>query len=189
MSTKLAVDDACCALNILAMRREREIFEALEMTIALPGRVIPEIRFLWLPPDENNVRQKEPIGIDHLVASGLIQVRELDSQPLIDAFVTAAALITDTDASCIALAGILQVPLISDDGKERRIAKSLFPDIKLVSTLDLLHDASVILGWNERTLADVALALRWRGNFAAPKRDPRAGWYNGLLRLRTVDSP
>ena len=49
-----------------------------------------------------------------------------------------------------ALAGTLNVPLMSDDRKERRIAKDLFPNIELVSSLDILQDASRRLHWDEQ---------------------------------------
>ncbi len=68
-----------------------------------------------------------------------------------DAFVAAAGRIKDADASCVALAGVLRCPLITDDRKERRIAAEMFPGIELVSTLDLLHEASRRLGWSEQT--------------------------------------
>lgn len=68
-----------------------------------------------------------------------------------------------------------------DDRKERRIATDLFPSIELVSTLDLLHDAHGALGWEDKDLACVAIALRWGGNFAPPRQDPRAAWYAALI--------
>ena len=100
----------------------------------------------------------------------------------VDAFVVAAARIKDTDASCIALAGVLNIPLLTDDRKERRVASDLFPSIKLVSTLDVLADAAQSLSWSRKELARVASDLRWRGNFAPPRNDPRGRWYEALLK-------
>ncbi len=182
MATNPAVADACCTLNLLATGREQEILEALGMTIIVPERVRAEIRFLWTAPDENNVRHRVPVDIESLLTSGLFEIMQLANDQYVDAFVEAAALITDSDASCIALAGVSGSPLISDDGKERRIARSLFPNIRLISTLELLNNASTALSWDQNTLVEVATSLRWRGNFAAPRKDPLAQWYTNLLR-------
>ena len=152
------------------------------MTIVVPERVRTEVRFLWTPPDENSVRHRVPVDIESLVTTGLFEVMQPTSEQYIDAFVEAAALITDSDASCIALAGVSRMPLISDDGKERKIAKNLFPDIKLISTLELLHKASTVLAWDQNTMINIAASLRWRGNFAPPRRDGLAEWYGALLR-------
>lgn len=71
---------------------------------------------------------------------------------------------------------------MTDDRKERNVARDLFPTIELVSTLDVIAEAEKALGWSAVELALVARDLRWRGNFAPPRRDPRAAWYESLLR-------
>jgi hypothetical protein len=70
---------------------------------------------------------------------------------------------------------------MTDDRKERRIARDLFPAIELVSTLDVLAQAEERLGWSSVDRATVASDLRWRGNFAPPRQDPRGAWYESLL--------
>ena len=65
----------------------------------------------------------------------------------------------------------------------------LFPKITLVGTLDIIHEASTALRWAEAELTEVALALRWRGNFAPPRRDVRCDWYNGLLTRAGIGEP
>ena len=101
----------------------------------------------------------------------------------VDAFVAAAARINDSDAACIALAGTRHIPLLTDDRKERAVAASLFPDLQLVSTLDVIEAAASALAWSDAALTQVATSLRWRGNFAPPRGDPRAEWYARLLSL------
>ncbi len=66
-------------------------------------------------------------------------------------------------------------------GKERRLALELFPEIELVSTLDVLAAGAAALGWDDEQLSRAATDLRWRGNFAPPRKDPRAEWYLALL--------
>ena len=133
-----------------------------------------------MPPNPVGTRwwTKTPRG----AVPGRLETRALDGDALVDAFVAAAAWIKDTDASCIALAGVLKLPLLTDDRKERRIARELFPAIETISTLDVIADAKRALRWSTTDLAHVAEDLRWRANFAPPRDDPRGAWYARLLR-------
>lgn len=189
MSNRLVVIDACAMLNLLATGREVDILGALELALLETDRVSREVFFLWTAPDEDGVRRRETASKESLVERGLLETRSLDTDPLIDAFVACAARIKDTDASCIALAGVLGIPLVTDDAKERRVALDVFPQIEILSTLDLVHDAAALLRWDDAQLIEVALALRWRGNFAPPKRDPRGPWFVALLARAGVLSP
>lgn len=184
MAIRNVVIDACCTLNLLATRKEVEIVGALDLHLLDTPQVSPQPIFLWTPPNEDGERGKEPTSTDALRAAGLLETHPLDADALVDAFVDAAARIKDTDASCIALAGVLGLPLITDDRKERRVAVDLFPRIELVSTLDVLHDASKALRWSDAELASIAADLRWRGNFAPPRQDPRGPWYESLLKRK-----
>jgi hypothetical protein len=175
--------DACCVINLLATGRDVEIVRALDLVLIESDNVRPETQFLWTPPDADGIRGKAPTSSARLREAGLLETRalDLDSETMVDAFVAAAARFKDTDASCIAMAGVLGLPLLTDDGKARGIARDLFPRITLVSTLDIIDDASTALRWTEAELTEVVIALRWRGNFAPPRRDARRDWYNGLL--------
>lgn len=181
MPIREVVMDTCCTLNLLATGREVEIVGALDCRLLHTPQVSGEPMLLWTAPDQDGERLRHPVTTEALRRAGYLATRPLDTDALADAFVAAAAHIEDADASCIAVAGTLGLPLVSDDRKERRIAAELFPSIELISTLDLIHEASRRLGWSEQELVGVASALRWGGNFAPPRKDPRAAWYASLL--------
>jgi predicted nucleic acid-binding protein len=181
--TRQLVIDACCTLNLLATRKEIEIAEALHLLLLDTPQVSAEPLTLWTPPDADGQRTKEPTSTAPLRRAGHLETRPLEGDALVDAFVAAAALIKDTDASCIALAGVLKLPLLTDDRKERRIARELFPAIEIVSTLDVIADAERALRWSAADLVRVAEDLRWRGNFAPPRNDSRSSWYEALHTL------
>jgi predicted nucleic acid-binding protein len=181
---RVVVVDSCCLLNLLATRREVEIVRALELQLLDTPQVSVEPVTLWTPPDADGVRTKESASTTQLRQGGHLETRALDDDALVDAFVDAATRIKDTDASCIALAGVLNLPLMTDDRKERKVARDLFPTIELLSTLDVLAEAAKVLAWSPEELARVAYDLRWRGNFGPPRGDPRAAWYNALLLPR-----
>jgi predicted nucleic acid-binding protein len=189
MDKRLVVIDACCTLNLLATGRELDIVQALRLRLLETQQVSREPLSLSTAPDEDGARRKEPTSTAALRAAGFLETCALDTEALIDAFVACAERIKDTDASCIALAGVLKIPLVTDDRKERKVANDIFPSIELVSTLDLVHDAASSLRWNARELVKVASNLRWRGNFAPPKRDPRGEWYLALLERAGIPAP
>jgi predicted nucleic acid-binding protein len=180
MAVRNVVIDACCTLNLLATGREVEIVRGLELRLFDTPQISGEAMYLWTKPDSEGKRAKESTSTAALREGGHLETLQLDTDALVDAFVVAAGRIKDTDASCIALAGVMGLPLVSDDRKERRIARDIFPNIDLISTLDLLHQASQRLGWKGTELEEIARNLRWRGNFAVPKQDPLGTWYAGL---------
>ncbi len=65
---------------------------------------------------------------------------------------------------------------MSDDGKERRVARAQFPGIELISRLAMLEEAIRALAMPEDEQLGLVADLRWRGNFAPPRRDPRSPW-------------
>jgi hypothetical protein len=179
--TRPLVIDACCTLNLLATRLEIEIVSACELELIISDRAHAEALFLHTPPDDDGVRTKEVASTERLRAAGLLRIRAIDSDPLIDAFVACAAQLRDEDASCVALAGVLGLPLMTDDGKEQRVARKVFPRIEIVSTLAVLHEAVRVLPLAEDAVLRLTSDLRWRGNFAPPRKDPLSSWYADLL--------
>jgi hypothetical protein len=181
MDSRQVVADACATLNLLATRQEVALLLALNWSLLEPLQAQGQARYLSSPPNEDGHREREAVSLQALQEARLLETVELTSAAEVDAFVEAAARIDDADAACIALAGVRNLPLFTDNKKERRIAHELFPAIELISTLGFLHDAALALGWGDRELRAAAFSLRWRGNFAAPRGDPRAQWYSELL--------
>ncbi|HEU4728647.1 MAG TPA: hypothetical protein VFT22_12175 [Kofleriaceae bacterium] len=176
------VIDACCTLNVLATRLEVEIVKSCDLSLLISEHAHGEALFLHSPPDQDGLRTKHAASTERLRDAGYLEIRALDTTALQDAFVECAAQLRDEDASCVALAGVLGLPLMTDDGKERRVAKGIFPGIELISTLDVLRTAAEALALSEDALLRMATDLRWRGNFAPPRRDPLSRWYAELLR-------
>jgi len=184
--TRSLVIDACCTLNMLATRIELEIVQACDLSFLISDKAHREALFLHTEPDADGVRMKEPASTEPLRNAKRLEIRPLDSTELQDAFVECAAQLRDEDASCVALAGVLGLPLMTDDGKERRVAKTIFPKIDVVSTLAILSDAAKLLSLTDDALLRVVTDLRWRGNFAPPRKDPLSSWYSDLLRKAGV---
>lgn len=160
-----AVLDACVAINLAATGRMEAIVRGLDLALV----------------ESPQVHGETPAAIEPLRAARLLTVRALDTDLLRAAFVRAAPHVGDGDASCIALAGELAIPLLTDDRKARRIARELYPSIRLISTLDLVADAARALDWSDAMLRRVAQDLCVDGRFEPPRSDPRRAWYAALL--------
>ena len=186
--TRRLVIDACCTLNVLATQIEIDIVRASDLTLVISDRAHGETLFLHSPPDDDGNRLTRAASTEHLRAAGHLEIRELDTPALVDAFVECAAQLRDADASCVALAGVLGLPLMTDDGKEKRVARAVFPKIEIVSTLSVLHDSARVLKLPEGDLLRLVANVRWGGNFAPPRKDPLSSWYADLLRKAGVPS-
>lgn len=184
--TRRFVIDACCTLNVLATQREVELVRACDLILLISDKVHREALFLHSPPDDEGARAKYPASTARLRAEGRMEIRTLDTPDLLDAFVACAAQLRDEDASCVALAGVMGLPLMTDDGKQRRVARSMFPNLELVSTLSVMSDAADAMKLTDEELLRIVTDLRWRGNFAPPRRDPCSPWYADLLRRAGV---
>ena len=180
--TRELVIDACGLINLLATRREIEVAGALGLRLVIPRVAAEQVGYLWTPPDDEGAQTKVVANFEALIRQGRLVVQEIEDDAVVDALVTLATQIDDADAACIALAGVLQRPLVTDDKKARGIAQRTFPAMELMSSLSLLHDASRALGWSDTVLRQVAFDVYHRGNFDPPRADPLADWYRALLR-------
>ncbi len=176
MTQQIIVIDACCLLNLLATLREVEITQALAVSWVIPESARAEVNHLRTPPDEAGERHRVVVDLVPLERAGLLETRALDDEWL-DAFVTCAAHLNDADAACVALAATMDVPLATDDPRERRVAKELYDSLQIKSTLEFLQRAANVLELDDSTLAQIAYDLRWRGNFLPPRRDPLGSWF------------
>ena len=168
---------------------EVEIVAAAGLDLVMSEIVHHEALFMSTPPDDKGVRTREPASTDRLRQAGRLTTRAHDVDEVVDTFVECAAFLCDPDASCVALAVVFKLPLVTDDGKERRIARNLFPQIEIISTLEILQEALGSLALPDAEVLRIAADLRWRGNFAPPKKDPRSDWYSDLLRRAGVSFP
>ncbi|HYO53267.1 hypothetical protein [Archangium sp.] len=179
MPTKQVVIDACSAINLLATGRALDFLHALDWTLLVLPEVRQEARRLRGPLDEEGQPTWVPADWSPLEQAGLFTLPSsaFQGEAFVEALVGAAAHLTDVDAAAVALAGTLGLPLLSDDGKVRRVFRTLYPALELHATLGLIRQASNHLGLEPGSVKDVLRALRWKARFAPPKSDPDREWY------------
>lgn len=188
MPQRRLVVDTSSLINLLATGRELEITLGLDWSLTISGHTRKETIFLSTPPDEEGRRSRVPADLTPLLAFGRLTVQELSDEWL-DAFVSCAEHLPDEDASAVALAGHLRLALATDDPKEMKIGKQLFSGLKVVTTLDWLHEAASVRKWTDETSPVVASNLRWRGNFLPPRKHQRREWYLDLLTRAEKSRP
>ena len=179
MALRIVVSDACSALNLLATDRAVDILEALDWTLLISPEVKQEAQFLRGPPDEEGRPTRLVCDWETLERSGRVappEPADLDAS-FEDAFISAAAFLTDVDAKAVALAGAKELSLLSDDGKVRKIFRQLYPALELQATLNVLRQAAKHLGLREGAVRELLRTLRVRARFAPPRNDPDRDWY------------
>ena len=183
MPPKPIVIDACSALNLLATERAVNILQAMDWMLLVLPEVKQEAQYHQGPPDEEGRPTRIAVEWSALERAARAAEKSSDSagDVFLDEFIKTAAQLTDVDAAAAALAGALKLPLLSDDGKVRRVFGQLYPALELHSTLGLIRQASLRLGFDEKTLRDVLRTLRAKARFAPPKRDPERDWYVSYL--------
>jgi hypothetical protein len=81
----------------------------------------------------------------------------------------------------VALAATLKVALASDDGKVQKVARRLYPELPVISTLQLVREGVERLGVVGEGLRELLCDLRLRGNFEPPRRDPERAWFEAVM--------
>jgi hypothetical protein len=169
--------DACFLLNLVATGRGKEILEGVDLRLVSHREVMSEALYLveW---DAEGRRLQAPVDL-HALAP-LLESRDLTAAGR-GVLVAAAEYLTDRDARTVALAVQAGLPLATDDRRIRRIVALHFPELHLVSTLELLKDATERMKLSTAEVGDLLRRLRDRGNFAPPRDDPPSGWYSDAL--------
>jgi hypothetical protein len=183
MALRIVVSDACSALNLLATDRAVEVLQALDWTLLLAPEVKQEAQFLRGPPDEDGQPTRLVCDWETLERAGRVAPPEPVDLGVAfeDAFISAAVFLTDVDAKAVALAGAKELPLLSDDGKVRKIFRQLYPALELQATLNMLRQAAPLLGLKEGAVRELLRTLRARARFAPPRNDPDRHWYEEHL--------
>lgn len=184
-ASNIIVADACFLLNLLASERIREIMQVLCVSFIIVPHVKKETLFLLGPLDSEGESTRTRIDLTPFETRGEIRVEPTDDDAWRVRFVQCAEFLQDADAASLAMAAKLGVPLASDDAKVRRVAKKLFPEIELWTTLGTLRKAADARSWEDDVVQPLLQNLRRRGNFAAPRNDPDREWYESVLRRAT----
>ncbi|MBY5585633.1 hypothetical protein [Rhizobium leguminosarum] len=138
--------------------------------------------------DRNNGRHDSDLAVD-LVAGGQLEFHEFDEQgdDLFEALVTgsAEATLDDGEAATLALAMSSGLPAAIDERKANRIAAERFPEIRLLSTADLLSSEMLVTSLGVDAVATAVFAALRDARMAVP--ESHHPWVADLLGSRVSE--
>ena len=187
------VCDACVVLNLLATGQEVRLVRALGAAILMAPLAHGETRFLYGSPDEAGNPGIIPANLQALEKAGLLEVRPIGEpgSRLHENFVHVARVTSQADAESMAVASALELPLATDDRKQRRIFSTLFGG-PLLSTLELIRETARVLKLANHEVRAMLAQLFEKGRFAPPREGsdlPHGEWYRGHLEAARVLQP
>ncbi|RMH19838.1 MAG: hypothetical protein D6696_09695, partial [Acidobacteria bacterium] len=157
------VVDASCLLNLVATGRAVELLEGLDAVLVVPPQVTAEP--LYLSSDDPQERfRRQPIDLRELEAAGRLRIEPIARESL-DVLVRCAEHLHDADAAALTLAVTHRLPLATDDGRQRQVARQLFPEVELLTTSEILAQAIEPLALDQAALHAIAAAICRRANY------------------------
>ncbi|TGR65555.1 hypothetical protein EN837_21990 [bacterium M00.F.Ca.ET.194.01.1.1] len=177
------VADTSVIINLNATGLASEILRTLNVVLQASVVVKDE-----LIVDRNNGRHDRGLAAD-LAASGLLEFCDFDleGEELFESLVmgSAEATLDDGEAATLALAMSSGLPAVIDERKANRIAGDRFPEIKLLSTADLLSSELLIVSLGAGSVAAAVFNALRDARMAVPELHHR--WIVELLGERVSD--
>lgn len=161
MPPPLTLLDACAVVNLYATRHLAEILGAVGGTVAITDIVEREAQYVLRGGDGDDVRERDPVILAPLIATGAISVVTSDDDEELLTFIDLTQHLGDGEAMTAALAIHRGFVIVTDDRKAERILNT--SGVPLRFSLDLIKT------WLDRERLDlvgqrtVLLDLRRRG--------------------------
>jgi predicted nucleic acid-binding protein len=165
--------DACCVINLQVSGKVREILQAVDTSLVV-AQDVKEVEVLYTDePDE-----KQPITLDELIAGGILQVTDFETEEEADTAVDLAAMGLDMGESVTAAIAIhRQWALATDERKCLRIVKELAPQLQLVTTPEMVHLWGDSSNPASEVLQEVVKNITQKGHYHPAKVHPLYSWW------------
>ena len=176
--------DASCLLNLYATGRVADIAAALPWRLAAVDYVLErEALYIRATAGSEEPGATVPVDLSPLIEAGLLLVVRLEGLGEQAHFVELAADLDDGEAMTGAMAINRGFAVAIDDRKARRVLGEKAPELRLLSTLELLHLWSATVPAQEVTRA--LEAMRYGARYVPGNRDPLYGWWRDLMTAGT----
>lgn len=169
--------DACCALNLYATDRMEEILGVVPHPCAIAQKVEEESLFVLRGGQGPDASDKVPVDFAPLYASGVLTVLTLEAAELVD-YVNFAAEMDDGEAMTCAIALHRGGAVATDDRKARRVLTRDAPHLRLLSTLDLVHDWAFQQQIASVALRTVLMNIRDRATYIPAHSHALRAWWD-----------
>ena len=180
--------DAGCLLNLYATYRLLEIAAALPWQLAVVDYVL-EHEALYVRTIGAHKEQEEtvPVDLSLLIDEGLLLVVRLETPSEEASFVELAAVLDDGEAVTGAIALNRGHLVAIDDRKARRVLGEKTSGMRLVSTLDLMHQWCPSVSVQE--VSHALRAMQHRSRYVPGQQDPLYAWWRDMMEGSNANEP
>ena len=180
--------DASCLLNLYATGRIAEIAAVLPWQLAVVDYVL-EHETLYIRATGGYEEPGTTISVDlsSLIEAGLLLVVRLEGPGEQARFVELAADLDDGEAMTGAMAINRGFAIAIDDRKARRVLGEKDSELRLLSTLGLLHLWSAAAP--DQEVGRALEAMRYGARYVPGNRDPLYGWWRDLIDSWVMKEP
>jgi hypothetical protein len=179
--------DACCVLNFSASGRFLDILSAIPaqvvVTEVVRGR---ELQTLQRLKTEDN---EAAIQFETAISKGLLRVTDFESDAEAEAFVNYAFAMGDDGESATGAIATHQESAVhrgwaiaTDDKKAISFFRQEIPQLKIISTLEVVKYWSEQSGLNTSQLRNVLEAIRVNGRYIPHNDHPLQGWWKSAMK-------
>jgi hypothetical protein len=173
------VVDACCLLNLCASGRLREVLSLGAGRRIVASRAHAECGYLIGEPDASGVKAREPIDLQPVIQSGLLEVLAISTDSELQDFVEWAGSVDDGEAETVALALSNGARWIAtDDSKARREIAARVPALRLLDTPLLMRHWARSTSATPEALREVLRAIESRARFWPAGDAEHGSWWH-----------
>ncbi|MBD2137010.1 hypothetical protein H6F32_05280 [Anabaena sp. FACHB-1237] len=167
--------DACCILNLCASGQFLAILKSLPAEIVITTVVQEnELKTLQKLQEEDNDAVLE---FETAITQGLLKIVDFESEEERESFVNYVFDLDDGEAATLAIAVHRKWAVATDDNKAIKFIKKNFPDIKILSTPEIIKYWSEKESIDHLILNNVLNSIKTKGRYQPPKNDPWRNWW------------
>jgi hypothetical protein len=172
--------DACCVLNFSASGRLLEILSAIPAQVVVTEVVRQkELKTLQRLKTEDN---EAAVQFEIAISKGLLLVTDFESEAEEEAFVNYASSMGDDGESATgAIAVHRSWAIATDDKKAISFFRQEVPQLKIISTLEVIKYWSEQSNLNASELRNVLDAIRVKGRYIPDKDHPLQSWWKSAV--------
>lgn len=170
--------DACCAINLYASGRMKEILECIEKVVVIADYVCANEALTIRSFDSN---AEEPINLRPFIEAGLLTIASLNSGAEEITFVNFAAEVDDGEAITGTIAFHRDWAVGSDDGAATDTFRRLAPQQQIVTTPELIKHWVDSASPARKAIADTLRAIRHQGKYGPSRDHFLHDWWHSFL--------
>lgn len=175
--------DTCCLINLYASAHIEDIIATVPLPFGVAEAVRREALYI-LPESEpaEPLTEAEPVSIEPLVVSGLLEVLQPESEKEAGSYIDFAADLDDGEAMTCALAVHRSYDIATDERKAIRILAERAPQVVVHTTSGLVRWWAEVGHVDPQIVRRTLNAIQVRGRFRPGKTDPLLSWWESVLR-------